>query len=182
MAWKGRARAGNRYSDKEKFCNDLNGPKTSKMSERPLKTLRDFPTSKLNTRVRFPSPAPIVSVTYTASDTYFRQNRLNTSDKVFLVCSQRSCRTAFLNLDEYQIQVLKSRFAIRFSCALSCARPEPRCHRHPFPFVEQLFKQVIDERGVETSDAAHAKALAFLKHIVGNHADAGLVHAALTGA
>jgi hypothetical protein len=51
-----------------------------------------------------------------------------------------------------------------------------------FLFVEQLFKQVIDERGVETSDAAHAKALAFLKHIVGNHADAGLVHAALTGA
>jgi len=51
-----------------------------------------------------------------------------------------------------------------------------------FLFVEQLFKQVIDERGVETSDAAHAKALAILKHIVGNHADAGLVHAALTGA
>jgi len=47
-----------RHSDKEKFCNDLNGPETPKMSERPLKTLQDFPTSKLNTRVRFPSPAP----------------------------------------------------------------------------------------------------------------------------
>jgi hypothetical protein len=47
-----------RYSDHEKFYNDLNGPKTSKMSEQPLKTLQDFPTSKLNTRVRFPSPAP----------------------------------------------------------------------------------------------------------------------------
>jgi hypothetical protein len=50
--------ARNRHSDNEKFCNDLNGPKTPKMSERPLKTLQDFPTSKLNTRVRFPSPAP----------------------------------------------------------------------------------------------------------------------------
>jgi hypothetical protein len=50
--------ARNRHSDKEKFCNDLNGPKTRKMSEWPLKTLQDFPTSKLNTRVRFPSPAP----------------------------------------------------------------------------------------------------------------------------
>jgi site-specific recombinase XerD len=29
------------------------------MSERPLKTLKDFPTSKLNTGVRFPSPAPM---------------------------------------------------------------------------------------------------------------------------
>jgi hypothetical protein len=38
------------HSDKEKFCNDLNGPKTLKMSERPLKTLQDFPTSNLNTR------------------------------------------------------------------------------------------------------------------------------------
>jgi hypothetical protein len=170
------------HSDNGNFRRYLRRPQSCKMSERSLFALQYLATSKLNTRVRFPSPAPIVSVTYTASDTYFRQNRLNTSDKVFLVCSQRSCRTAFLNLDEYQIQVLKSRFAIRFSCALSCARPEPRCHRHPFPFVEQLFKQVIDERGVETSDAAHAKALAFLKHIVGNHADAGLVHAALTGA
>jgi hypothetical protein len=67
----------------------------------PLELFSCLQPSKLNTRVRFPSPAPIVSVTYTASDTYFRQNRLNTSDKVFLVCSQRSCRTAFLNLDEY---------------------------------------------------------------------------------
>jgi hypothetical protein len=53
--------SGYRHSDKEKFCNDLNGPKTPNMSERPLKTLLDFPTSKLNTRVRFPSPAPIFS-------------------------------------------------------------------------------------------------------------------------
>jgi hypothetical protein len=51
--------ARNRHSDKEKFCIGLNGPKTPKMSERPLKTPQDFPTSKLNTRVRFPSPAPI---------------------------------------------------------------------------------------------------------------------------
>jgi len=31
-----------------------------KMSERQLKALQDFPTSKLNTRVRFPSPAPMI--------------------------------------------------------------------------------------------------------------------------
>src|ERR1700675_4680589 len=49
--------ARNGYSDNGKFCNDLNGPKTPKMSERPLKTLQDFTTSKLNTRVRIPSPA-----------------------------------------------------------------------------------------------------------------------------
>jgi hypothetical protein len=49
--------ARNRHSDNEKFCTDLNGPKTPKMSERPLKTLQYFETSKLNTRVRFPSPA-----------------------------------------------------------------------------------------------------------------------------
>jgi hypothetical protein len=49
MAWRGQAWAGNRHSDKEKFCNDLNEVKTPKMSERPLKTLKDFPTSKLNT-------------------------------------------------------------------------------------------------------------------------------------
>jgi len=40
MTWKGRAWAGNRHSDKEKFYSDLNGPKTPKMSEQPLKTLR----------------------------------------------------------------------------------------------------------------------------------------------
>jgi hypothetical protein len=40
--------ARNGYSDNGKFCNDLNGPKTPKMSERPLKTLKDFTTSKLN--------------------------------------------------------------------------------------------------------------------------------------
>src|SRR3984893_12793618 len=50
--------ARNRHFDNEKFCIDLNGPKTPKMSERPLKTLRYFETSKLNTRGRFPSPAP----------------------------------------------------------------------------------------------------------------------------
>jgi hypothetical protein len=38
-----------RRSDNGKFCNDLNGPKTPKMSERPLKTLQYFETSKLNT-------------------------------------------------------------------------------------------------------------------------------------
>jgi len=55
--------SGYRHSDKEKFCNDLNELKTLKMSERPLKTLQDFLTSKLNTRVRFPSPAPAFSKT-----------------------------------------------------------------------------------------------------------------------
>ena len=34
-------------SDNKKFCNDLNGPKTPKMSERPLKTLQYFETSNL---------------------------------------------------------------------------------------------------------------------------------------
>jgi hypothetical protein len=54
----------NRHSDNEKFCNDLNGPKTPKMSERSLKTRQYFETSKLNTRVRFPSPAPVaISIT-----------------------------------------------------------------------------------------------------------------------
>jgi hypothetical protein len=38
-----------RRSDKEKFCNDLSGPKTPKMLERPLKALQYFETSKLNT-------------------------------------------------------------------------------------------------------------------------------------
>jgi hypothetical protein len=50
-----------RRSDNWKFCSDPNGPKTLKMSERPLKTIQDFPTSKLNTRVRFPSPAPAIA-------------------------------------------------------------------------------------------------------------------------
>jgi hypothetical protein len=49
---------GYRHSDKEKFRRDLNAPKTPKMSEQHLKTLQFFETSKLNTRVRFPSPAP----------------------------------------------------------------------------------------------------------------------------
>jgi hypothetical protein len=31
-------------------AGDLNEPKTPKMSERPLKTLQDFPTSKLNSK------------------------------------------------------------------------------------------------------------------------------------
>jgi hypothetical protein len=51
---------GNRHSDKEKFCNDLNGPKAPKMSERPLKTLQDFPTSKLNTTLRCLLPSAAV--------------------------------------------------------------------------------------------------------------------------
>jgi len=88
-------------SDKEEKPFALKGAFRDELSERTLNVFSRRNPSKLNTRVRFPSPAPIVSVTYTASDTYFRQNRLNTSDKVFLVCSQRSCRTAFLNLDEY---------------------------------------------------------------------------------
>jgi hypothetical protein len=53
--------ARNRHSDNEKFSNDLNEQKTPKMSERPLKTRQDFPPSKLNTRVRFPSPAAMFS-------------------------------------------------------------------------------------------------------------------------
>jgi len=48
----------NRHSDKEKFRNDLNGPKSCEMSERLLKHCENPETSKLNTRVRFPSPAP----------------------------------------------------------------------------------------------------------------------------
>lgn len=63
MPRKGRAWAGNRHSDREKFCNDLNGPKATKMSEWHLKTLQDFPTSKLNTRF----------------DSFTRSNRVQTS-------------------------------------------------------------------------------------------------------
>jgi hypothetical protein len=37
-----------RDSDNNKFCNDLNGSKTPKMSERSLKMLQYFETSKLN--------------------------------------------------------------------------------------------------------------------------------------
>ena len=37
MAWKD---AGNRHSDKEKFCSDLNRPEGCEVSERLLKTLR----------------------------------------------------------------------------------------------------------------------------------------------
>jgi hypothetical protein len=40
MAWKGRAWAGNRHSDGEKFCGDLNRPESQEISERLLKTLR----------------------------------------------------------------------------------------------------------------------------------------------
>jgi hypothetical protein len=50
--------ARNRHSDNEEFCNDLNRPKTPKMSEQSWKTLQDFLTSKLNTRVRFTLAAP----------------------------------------------------------------------------------------------------------------------------
>jgi hypothetical protein len=58
VRWKGHAWARHRHSDNEKFRRDLNRPKICEMSEQPLKTLQDFPTSKLNTRVPFPSPAP----------------------------------------------------------------------------------------------------------------------------
>jgi len=37
MAWEGRARAGNRHSDKEKFCNDLMGQKRQKCQNGFLK-------------------------------------------------------------------------------------------------------------------------------------------------
>jgi hypothetical protein len=52
--------ARNRHSDNDKFCNDLNGPKTAKMSERPLKTPQGFPTSKLNTTLRCLLPSAAV--------------------------------------------------------------------------------------------------------------------------
>ncbi len=53
------SRAGGcRHSDNGKFRSDLNHPEGCKMSERLLCELSNFSTSKLNTRVRFPSPAP----------------------------------------------------------------------------------------------------------------------------
>src|SRR5512144_139444 len=48
------------HSDKEKFCNSLNCPQGCKMSEWPLSEQKNSATSKLNTRVRFPSPAPVI--------------------------------------------------------------------------------------------------------------------------
>src|SRR5260370_8890933 len=50
-------KAAHDHSDNEKFRNDLKGSKSCKMSEWPLKVFQDFLTSKLNTRVGFPSPA-----------------------------------------------------------------------------------------------------------------------------
>jgi hypothetical protein len=50
-----------RRSDNEKFCSNFNCSKSCKMSEPELKTLQNSKTSKLNTRVRFPSPAPMGS-------------------------------------------------------------------------------------------------------------------------
>jgi hypothetical protein len=47
------------HSDKEQFCRSLNHPEGCKKSELSLHALRNFSTSKLNTRVRFPSPAPM---------------------------------------------------------------------------------------------------------------------------
>jgi hypothetical protein len=63
MAWKGRAWAGNRHSDKKKFRSNLNRPESQKMSERLLKALRKSELSKPNASVRFPSPAPAFSKT-----------------------------------------------------------------------------------------------------------------------
>jgi hypothetical protein len=44
-----------RRSDNEKFCSNFNCSKSGKMSEPELKTLQNLKTSKLNTRVHFPS-------------------------------------------------------------------------------------------------------------------------------
>jgi hypothetical protein len=45
--------AHDRHSDNEEFLSDLNGRKTPKMLEQPLKTLLHFETSNLNTRFVF---------------------------------------------------------------------------------------------------------------------------------
>jgi hypothetical protein len=58
-----RAKSTQRHSDNEKFRNGLNEPQGCKMLEWPLSMLRNSTTSKLNTRVRFPSPAPMFSNT-----------------------------------------------------------------------------------------------------------------------
>ena len=42
-------KAAHDHSDNEKFCNDLKGSKSCKMSEWPLKVFQDFLTSNLNT-------------------------------------------------------------------------------------------------------------------------------------
>ena len=51
------------HSDKEKFCNGLNGPKTSKRSERALKTLRKFRDFQAEysraTATKWPPPASV---------------------------------------------------------------------------------------------------------------------------
>jgi hypothetical protein len=61
---KDECRCGNRHSDKEKFRSDLNRPKGFEMSERLLKTLRNFPTSKLNTPRPLPQTATISECRY----------------------------------------------------------------------------------------------------------------------
>jgi hypothetical protein len=58
---------GSRHSDKEKFPSGLNHPQGRKMPEWLLNALRKFTTSKLNTRVRFPSPAPMFSGAFPAN-------------------------------------------------------------------------------------------------------------------
>jgi hypothetical protein len=42
-------KAAHDHSDNEKFCNDLKGSKSCRMSEWPLKMFQGFPTSKLHT-------------------------------------------------------------------------------------------------------------------------------------
>jgi hypothetical protein len=75
------------HSDKEKFCNDLNGPKTLKMSERPLKTLQDFPTSILNTVRRYPVSGRAFRVRCIANACPEKAARvIKVRRSVFLVC------------------------------------------------------------------------------------------------
>jgi hypothetical protein len=80
-------RARNRHSDNEKFCNDPNETKPPKMLERPLKNLQDFQASRLNTRVRFPSPRSNVF-----SPLSFRQTRLPTAEKATISTAGASFR------------------------------------------------------------------------------------------
>jgi len=52
------------HSDKAKFPLWYNVAKEGDLSENPLKMPADRSPPKLMTRVRFPSPAPIFSITY----------------------------------------------------------------------------------------------------------------------
>jgi hypothetical protein len=52
-----------------------------KMSERQLKALQEFPTSKLNTRVRFPSPAPTIPIAYISLRFHSDKHAVAHSDK-----------------------------------------------------------------------------------------------------